>query len=109
MHFKCILSDFTLYSIIFNLQSEAAPAINIHIWDLTHNFTLLELQCIQKWTTVRFYHIKLIFETQLRILKPSYILVGLPGSIIKIWGKSVQAFLSFDRTNKQTDKQRLQL
>ena len=40
--------------------------------------------------------------------------VGLPSSPIKIWGKSVQGFLSYDRTNKQTerwqtDKQSLQL
>ena len=39
--------------------------------------------------------------------------VGLPSSPIKIWGKSVQGFLSYDRTNKKkqkkTDKQRLQL
>ena len=31
--------------------------------------------------------------------------VGLPISPIKIWGKSVQGFLSYDRTNKQTDWQ----
>ena len=35
--------------------------------------------------------------------------VGLPSSPIKIWGKSVLGFLSYDRTNRQTDKQRLQL
>ena len=29
--------------------------------------------------------------------------VGLPSSPIKIWGKSVQGFLSYDQTNKQTD------
>ena len=31
--------------------------------------------------------------------------VGLPSSPIKIWGKLVQGFLSYDRTNKQTDRQ----
>ena len=31
--------------------------------------------------------------------------VGLPRSPIKIWGKSVQGFLSYDRKNKQTDRQ----
>ena len=39
--------------------------------------------------------------------------VALPNSTIKILGKSVQGFLSYDRTNKQKDtitpKQRLQL
>ena len=36
--------------------------------------------------------------------------MGLPCSPIKIWGKSVQVFfLSYDRKNKQTDKQRLYL
>ena len=30
---------------------------------------------------------------------------GLPSSPIKINGKSVQGFLSYDRTNKQTDRQ----
>ena len=30
-------------------------------------------------------------------------------SPIKIWGKSVKGFLSYERKNKQTDKQRLQL
>ena len=35
--------------------------------------------------------------------------MGLPSSPIKIRGKSVQGFLSYDRTNKQTDTiQRLQ-
>ena len=33
----------------------------------------------------------------------------LPSSPIKILGKSVQGFLHYDWTNKQTDKQRLQL
>ena len=36
-------------------------------------------------------------------------LVGLPSSTIKIWGKSVKELLSYDRRNKQTDKQKLQL
>ena len=31
--------------------------------------------------------------------------MGLPSSPIKIWGKSVQGFLSYDRKNKQTDRQ----
>ena len=31
--------------------------------------------------------------------------VGLPSSPIKIWGKLVQGFLSYDRKNKQTDRQ----
>ena len=31
--------------------------------------------------------------------------MGLPSSPIKIWGKSVQWFLSYDRTNKHTDRQ----
>ena len=31
--------------------------------------------------------------------------VGLPRSPIKIWGKSVQGFLSYDRKNKQKDRQ----
>ena len=35
--------------------------------------------------------------------------MGLPSSPIKIWGKSVHGFLSYDRTDKQTDKQRCQL
>ena len=35
------------------------------------------------------------------------IFVGLPSSSIKICGKSMQEFLSYDRTNKQTPKQRL--
>ena len=35
--------------------------------------------------------------------------VPLPSAPIKILGKSGQGFLSYDRTNKQTDKQRLQL
>ena len=30
------------------------------------------------------------------------ITVGLPSALIKIWSKSVQWFLSYDRTNKQT-------
>ena len=34
---------------------------------------------------------------------------GSPEFPNQIWGKSVQGFLSYDRTNKQTDKQRLQL
>ena len=29
--------------------------------------------------------------------------VGLPSYPIKIWGKLVQGFLSYDRTNKQTE------
>ena len=35
--------------------------------------------------------------------------VALLSSPIKILGKTVQGFLSYDRTNKRTDKQRLQL
>jgi len=35
--------------------------------------------------------------------------MGLLSSPIKIWGKSVQGFLRYDWTNKQTDKQRLKL
>ena len=35
--------------------------------------------------------------------------VGLPSSPIQIFGKSVQGFQSYDQTNKQTPKQRLQL
>ena len=31
--------------------------------------------------------------------------MGLTSSPIKIWGKSVQGFLSYDRTNKQTPRQ----
>ena len=31
--------------------------------------------------------------------------VDLPSSPIKIWGKSVQGFLSYDRTKKQTNRQ----
>ena len=31
--------------------------------------------------------------------------VGLPSSPIKIWGKSVQGFRSYERTIKQTDRQ----
>jgi len=31
--------------------------------------------------------------------------VALPSSLIKIFGKSVQGFLSYDQTNKQTDTQ----
>ena len=30
--------------------------------------------------------------------------VGLPSYPIKFWGKSVQGFASYDRTNKQTEK-----
>ena len=30
---------------------------------------------------------------------------GLPSSPIKMWGKSVQGFLSYDQTNKQTNRQ----
>ena len=32
--------------------------------------------------------------------------VGLPSCIIKVCGKSVPGFLIYDRTNKQTDRQR---
>ena len=52
---------------------------------------------------------KLIFSyfskpTQLRISKPSYEhSCGSPSCPIKIWGKSVQWFVSYDRTNKQTE------
>ena len=35
--------------------------------------------------------------------------MGLPSSQTKIWGKSVLELLSYDLTNNQTDKQRLQL
>ena len=31
--------------------------------------------------------------------------IGLPSSPIQIWGKSIQGFLSYDRTNKQTKRQ----
>ena len=33
------------------------------------------------------------------------ILVGLPSSLIKIWGKSIQEFLSYDWTNIHNDMQ----
>ena len=36
-------------------------------------------------------------------------LVGLPSFPIKIWGKSINGFLSYDPINNQTDKQKLQL
>ena len=42
---------------------------------------------------------------QFRILKPGYkhSRGTLPDSPIKIWGKSVKGFLSYDRKNKQTN------
>ena len=52
-----------------------------------------------------------IFATQVSLLnlesqnQAKSIPVGLPSSPTKIWGKSVQVFPSYDRTNKQTDTQ----
>ena len=62
------------------------------------------------------FAIVLIIQSKLRkIRKPNpqnpakNISVGLPGSPIKCWGKSVHEFMSYDLTNKQTENTTLLL
>ena len=81
---KWILADIIIYLLAWELS--AAKVLKVYP-NLNHFTRKINFRYLCR-------------PTQLKISKP----VGLPSFQIKIWCKSVQGFLSNDRTNKQTNR-----